>query len=165
MEAGNRPRQQPAWAQPLWQFFRPFLSQAEKGAIVGLIEEMERLTTAEIHVHVAGSRGKQDVLEAAKEKFVQLGLYNTKGRNGVLVYICRPDRRFAVWGDEGAHAKAGQRLWDTAVGILGEHFSRRRYADGLLACVREVGLQLARHFPRQGPDSGTNDLTDEVSFS
>jgi len=160
VEAGRHP---PAWTRPWRRLFWPFLTRKDKDRIAAAIAEMESLTTGEIHVHVTGPAGK-DILEAAREKFLELGLDGTAGRNGVLILISDLDHRFAIWGDEGIHAKAGPPLWERAREALLLHFAERRHAEGIEACVREVGRELALHFPRAGPED-VNELPDEVSGS
>lgn len=123
---------------------------------------MEAKTTGEIHVHVMGRAGGRDMLDLAQDKFRELGLDKTRDRDGVLILVSELDHRFAIWADEGIHAKAGQETWDQAAALLGKHFREGRYAEGLEACVREVGSKLALHFPQtQGPDP--NELPDSVS--
>ena len=160
MAAGKHPS---AWSRPWRRLLRPFLGEEEKHRIASATEEMERRTTGEIHVHAAGWAGNADVLDLAQRKFLELGLDKTAGRNGVLILIFHLDHRFAIWGDEGIHAKAGQPLWESAAKTLREHFAERRYAEGIEACVRAVGLELAAYFPKNGPDPGRNQLPNEVT--
>ncbi|MBI3554550.1 MAG: TPM domain-containing protein [Elusimicrobia bacterium] len=144
--------------------FRHFLTDDERKRIAAEIALLEAKTAGEIHVHVIGRAGKGDALELAKRTFFKLGLEKTDGRNGVLILISHLDHRFAIYGDEGIHARAGQKLWDKAAKTLTEHFAARRYPEGIEACVREVGQELARHFPKtDGP--GKNQLSNEVTES
>ena len=140
---------------------RPFLPRADKGRITAAVAEAERHTSGEIHVHVAAHVGGKDILAAARKRFALLRLHRTRHRNGVLILVAYRDRRFAILGDEGLHAKAGQDLWERGRAVLESAFAAGRYAEGIEACVREVGAELARHFPADGP--GRNQLPNEVS--
>jgi uncharacterized membrane protein len=80
-----------------------------------------------------------------------------------LILVTHLDHKFAIWGDEGIHAKAGQPLWDRAAKALTEHFKARRYPEGIEACVREVGKELARHFPKKDGGPAKNQLTNDVT--
>ena len=161
MAAGKHPA---AWSRFFRRMWRPFLDKEEKRRIAGIIAEMETRTTGEIHVHVVGRCRGNDILELAKKKFLELGLDKTAGRTGVLILISHLDHRFAVWGDEGIHAKAGSPLWERAKKTLLDHFAERRYAEGIEACVREAGRELAAHFPKkEGP--GRDQLSNEVTES
>lgn len=160
MAAGKHP---PAWSRFLRRLWRPFLTAEEKARIARAIAEAESRTTGEIRVHVSGRLRGADPLEAAAAKFAALGLHKTRGRNGVLILISDLDHRFAIWGDAGIHGKAGAPLWEKAKETLRSHFAQRRYAEGIEACVREVGRELALHFPKDGPGPGRNELSNEVS--
>lgn len=151
-----------SWTRPLRRLVRPFLTKAEMKRVAAVIAEMEARTTGEIHVHVSARLEGGDALEAAQRKFSALGLDKTRGRNGVLILISHLDHRFAIWGDEAVHAKAGQALWEKARQTLISHFAERRYPEGIEACVRAVGEELAAHFPKaSGPSA--NELSDEVT--
>ncbi|HEY6895957.1 MAG TPA: TPM domain-containing protein [Rhodocyclaceae bacterium] len=151
-----------AWPRFLRRLWRPFLNKAEKAHIVAAIAEQERHTTGEIHVHVVAWAGRGDILALAQRKFAALGLQQCAERNGVLILVSHMDHRFAIWGDEGVHAKAGQTLWAQAEKVLLAEFAQRRYAAGIESAVREIGGALARLFPKaSGP--GANRLSNEIS--
>jgi uncharacterized membrane protein YgcG len=144
--------------------WNPFLKRGEREKISAVIGEAERLTTGEIHVHILNWAPDGDLLHEARRVFHGLGMHQTKHRNAVLILVSHSDRRFAIWGDEGMHSKAGQPLWDSAKETLAKHFKERKYAAGIEACVREVGRELAKHFPKEdGP--GRNDVPNEVTES
>ena len=154
-----------AWSRFFRRWRRPFLTGEDKARIAKVIAEMESRTTGEIHVHVTTAPGKGDLLELARRKFLELGLEKTDERNGVLILVSHLEHRFAIWGDEAVHARAGQPLWDRAGEVLLDEFVRRRYAQGLEACVREVGRTLQALFPKRGSEPGKNQLPDEVGES
>lgn len=151
-----------ALTRPIRRLFRPFLTEGELGAVADAIAAAEKGTTGEIRVHVVGALGGLDPLEAAKRAFASLGMEKTRARNGVIVLVSHLDHRFAIWGDEGIHAKAGQQLWDRAARALESGLRAGRPAGALEACVREVGAALALHFPR-GAGDDPNELPDDVS--
>lgn len=148
--------------RPWRRLFNPFLSRAEKDAIARAVAKAEEGTTGEIRVHVVGSLDGVEPLDAARAAFARLGLAETRARNAVLVLVSHLDHRFAIWGDEGIHAKAGQELWDKAAAALEAGLKAGRPAEGLIACVGEVGAALARHFPR-GEGENPNELPDDVT--
>lgn len=152
-----------AWLRPVQKLFKPLLTKQDKSRIAMVIEEMESQTTGEIRVHLILRAGRQDVLELAKRKFYELGLQKTAGRNGVIILVSNLDQKFAIWGDEGIHVKAGQILWDRAKKALLDHFVEGRYGDGIEACVREVGKELAVYFPKEKLTLDPNELSNEVT--
>jgi uncharacterized membrane protein len=146
----------------IWHKIRPFLTSADKKRVAEAIGKAEQATTSEIHVHLTTMAApSKPLIETAEHVFLAQGLEKTKHRNGVLILVVTGEQRFAIWGDSGIHAKAGQHLWDRSRHALEIHFKRHRYADGLVACVEEIGRELARHFPADGAKK--RQLSDEVS--
>jgi uncharacterized membrane protein len=86
----------------------------------------------------------------------------TKGRSGILFYVAVDDRRFAIVGDAGIHAKVGDAFWVQLRDAMREAFARGDAATGLCRAIDEAGAQLATHVPR-GPDD-RNELPDEISY-
>lgn len=165
MEAGKRSPHPAAWSRFFRRLLRPFLGPADKRRVAEAIAAAELRTTGEIHVHIIDRMGKDAPLERARALFKELGLDRTDGRNGVLILIAHLDHSFAIWGDEAVHAKAGEVLWTRAAEALRSALAERRYADGVVACVEEVGRELALHFPKREPGPGRGQLPDEVSES
>ncbi|MBI5630817.1 MAG: TPM domain-containing protein [Elusimicrobia bacterium] len=149
---------------PIFRFWKPLLTRSEKDRVARVIAELEARTSGEIHVHLARRLPPgTDILALAAHKFKELGLDKTARRNGVLLLVAGADRKFAIWGDEGVHVQTGQALWDKAKEVLERHLRQGRAADGVEACLREIGGDLIRLFPKEGPDE--NEISDQVSQS
>ena len=146
MDAGSV-RRPSAWTRPLRRLVRPFLTREEQARITAAIAAQEQLTTGAITVHVV-ARAHGDAIQRAQHEFARLGLDRTPDRNGVLILVAHLDHQFAIWGDEGIVAVTDATRWDAAMRVLLTRFKLRRYADGIVACVDEVGALLARQFPR-----------------
>jgi uncharacterized membrane protein len=87
----------------------------------------------------------------------------TRHRNAVLLYLALGDRRFAVVGDEGIHARVGQGFWDTVRDGLQRDLRAGRMREGVTTAVAEIGSRLGAHFPDRPDD--VNELSDAVSLS
>jgi uncharacterized membrane protein len=144
---------------PRW--VRAFMSEADLRAVTEAIEEAERLTSAEIRVHL-DHRCPGDAMAQATAIFERLGMHQTAERHGVLIYIVVGDRKLAVIGDKGIHERVGDAYWQGLVAGVIAHLREERPRDGLVHAVREVGAVLRSHFPRRRDDR--NELTDEVSI-
>ena len=135
----------------------------DSGRVVAAIQAAERACSGEFRVSVApffwGS-----VDRAAARAFDQLGMAGTAGRNGVLIFLVPSRRRFAVRGDAGIHAKAGQAFWDDLAACLEAHFRRGDFTEGLVQAIGLAGERLAPLFPPGGA-ADRNELPDEVDFS
>jgi len=145
----------------LFHRLRPFLTLKERQRIADAIARAEGGTSGEIHVHLTSLSAPSGILGQAEKTFFTLGLDKTTRRNGVLILIATGDRRFAIWGDQGIHQKAGQPLWDKARRVLEDGLRAGKRGEAVEACVAEVGRALAEHFPADGPRA--NELPDDVT--
>lgn len=145
---------------PRWA--RGFLSVADLDAVAAAVTAAEARTAAEIRVHLDHSC-PGDPMARAVAIFERLGMHRTDLRAGVLVYVAVTDRKLAVIGDAGIHARVGQAYWDSLVARILSHLRDERPRDGLTDAVGEVGASLAAYFPRRPDDR--NELSDRVSLS
>jgi len=143
---------------PRW--VRRFMSQADLDAVARAVAEAEARTSAEIRVHL-DARCPGDPMQQAVTVFERLGMHRTAERHGVLIYVAVEDRKLAVIGDTGIHARVGEEYWRGLVAAITSHLREERPRDGLVHAVRELGEQLGQHFPRRGDD--TNELSDQLS--
>jgi uncharacterized membrane protein len=102
-------------------------------------------------------------IERAVEIFQLFGMYNTKERNGVLVYIAEKSRQFAIWGDAGIHQKVGAAFWEAEKLLLRNHLQRDEAADGLCAMIEQIGERLRTLFPADEHEDD-NELPDEIIY-
>ena len=128
-----------------------YFSQFDSDRIVSAIAEAERKSSGEIRVHVT-RRIPENLEERALRRFELLGMTNTAGRNGVLVYIAPRARQFRVLGDVAIHEKCGPEFWQEVAHGIEESFRRGEFTEGVVRCVERVGEGLARHFPRHAAD-------------
>jgi uncharacterized membrane protein len=70
----------------------------------------------------------------------------------VLLYLAVDDRKFAIVGDDGIHARVGYRLWDSVRDVLQRELRAGRMRDGVTAAVAEIGRALGAHFPPRPDD-------------
>jgi uncharacterized membrane protein len=145
---------------PRW--VRRFLTAAQLETVARAVHEAERGTAGEIRVHLDAACPGEPMARAVAV-FERLGMHRTAARLGVLIYVAIEDRKLAVIGDTGIHARLPGDYWAGLTRTLAEDFRAGRPADGLVAAVRDVGAVLRQHFPR-GPDD-RNELGDEVSLA
>jgi uncharacterized membrane protein len=84
--------------------------------------------------------------------FGHLGVWDTAGNNGVLIYLLRADRCVEIVADRGIAARVLQSEWDAVCREMEDHFRASRFAEGAEAGVRGVGRLLGKHFPNAGGD-------------
>jgi uncharacterized membrane protein len=144
-------------------------TEEDLDAIVAAVASAEAETSAEIRVHLERRlprsiiRGRRDPLARAREVFAVLGMHRTAERHGVLIYLALADRRLAIVGDEGIHARVGPEYWARVRDLMVERLRSQAPREAVVAAVREVGEALRANFPRRPDD--TNELSDEVSIA
>ena len=137
-------------------------SPEQKAQIVSAIQEAEKQTSGEIQVHIE-STCKGVVLDRAAQVFKLLKMYQTKERNGVLVYLAVVDHKFAILGDAGINAKVPSDFWESTKDLMASHFRQGKFTEGLIEGIHHAGDQLKTHFPYDHRDD-QNELSNEVSF-
>ena len=139
-----------------------FVAALDDEAIVTAIREAEARSRGEIRVHVA-EREVSDTRAHAERVFERLGMTATDERNGVLLYVAPLVRTIVVIGDRDIDARCGEAFWRAVAEAVGAEFRAGRFTEGIVAGVRAVGAELARHFPRHPGETDRNELPDGVS--
>lgn len=137
------------------------ISAEDEILITNAIALAEKNTSGEIRVHIE-TKCKIDPVEQVKKLFAKLKMYETKDRNGVLIYVALKDHKLAIWGDEGIHQKLPNNFWEDETQLMIRYFSENKIGEGLAQAIHLIGEQLKQHFPYQSND--TNELSNEVSF-
>ena len=99
----------------------------------------------------------QTARERALEAFGELGVWDTRDNNGVLIYVLLADRDVEIVADRGAGGgKVPAAEWERCCQAMEQHFRAGRFPEGALAGIAAVADVLARHAP------GTPDAGDEL---
>ena len=138
-----------------------FLNASQEQAIIEAIRQAEMLTSGEIRVHLESKCSEP--VKRAQELFHLLKMDNTKEENGILFYVSIDDKKFALVGDRGIHARVGDDFWSSVRDEVLSRFRESEFQNGLIAGIELVGHKLAAHFPWEVDD--TNELSDEISVS
>lgn len=129
--------------------------------LVGAIESAEKNTSGEIRVHVE-SVCKGDQYLRAAYVFSKLGMFNTKERNAVLIYIAVKSHKFAIIGDSGINAKTGAGFWNDIRDGMEFSFKAGEFVEGLVTAIEGIGEKLKVYFPYTNDD--VNELSNEISY-
>ena len=139
---------------------KDFLSRLEHERIVSAIREAESKTSGEIRVYIQRGKFETDPVMVAQKKFQRLGMYKTRERNAVLIFVAPRAHKFAIVGDQAIHEKCGEQFWQHIVDEMRAHFQNEKFSQALTEAINEVGKVLATHFPRTSTPS--NELPDEI---
>lgn len=148
-------------AHPAW--VHTVFADRDLDEIAAAVARAEATTTAELRVHLERHVPPgREALGRAQEVFRRLGMHKTRQRNGVLVYLALEDRKLAIVGDAGIHARVGAAYWEGVRDLMVRHFRAAAPRDAVVLAVEDLGRVLAEHFPRP-PGDDPNELTNEVS--
>ena len=117
--------------------------------IVKALSFLSRQTTGEVHVHIVSKFYQRDILGGALKVFDQYNLSRTSQRNGILIYVNRSTRKFAVISDEGIHRAVGQRYWDELTVNMKEDLLGTYFENAIALNIYALALTLKKHFPIQ----------------
>ena len=92
----------------------------------------------------------QSSRERAIELFAQLGMWDTKHNNGLLIYLLLADRAVEIVADRGIHAPVGSTEWASICRQMEAAFKQSRYEAGVVSGIQAVAQHLVRHFPSDG---------------
>ncbi len=137
------------------------LDKAEEKLISEAIGKAEDRTSGEIRIHLE-TTCQGDPYERAVEVFYQLGMNETRDKNGVLIYLATDDHKLAIIGDEGINAAVPEGFWSETLELMRVHFAVGQFAEGLIGAVEQAGEKLRHYFPFQHDDK--DELSNDISF-
>ncbi|MCP5051702.1 MAG: TPM domain-containing protein [bacterium] len=104
---------------------------------------------------------KRKVNQRAVRHFMESGVYNTKDRTGILIFISSLEHRVELLADTGINEKIPQEKWDSIVGHIIEGVKTSRLVKHLTEAIGQCGELLAEHYPIQSDDK--NELDDGIA--
>jgi len=128
------------------------------GAIEATVREAEARHAGEIRFAVETALDLPELWhgvgarERALQVFGHLGVWDTEGNNGVLIYVLVADHDVEIVADRAISQRVSQAEWDAITRQIEDEFRAGRFEQGSVVGVRAVGELLARHFPAQGGD-------------
>ena len=105
---------------------------------------------------------QKKVNERAIRHFMESGVYNTKDRTGILIFISILERRVELLADSGINEKIPQGKWQSIVDNIIKGIKKKNVTAHLIESINDCGDLLAQHFPIQPDD--VNELSDEIDI-
>ena len=105
---------------------------------------------------------KQKVNERAIRQFMESGVYNTKDRTGILIFISQLEHRVELLADKGINEKISQEKWDLILNHIIEGITSGDIVKNLSESISDCGKLLAENFPIQPDD--INELKDDIEI-
>lgn len=138
-------------------------TKEEETRITSAIQMAERGTSGEIRLFVEDFCLRDHPVERVEELFQLFGMFNTKDRNGVLIYLAEKSRHFAIWGDSGIHERVGFQFWDQEKHIMREHLQKDEAAEGVVKAIGLIGARLREYFPAD-ENIDDNELPNDIIY-
>lgn len=96
----------------------------------------------------------------ASEQFLAQNLHTTEGRTGVLIFVSLAEQRVEIIADSGIDALVPKGTWQKIVDQLTAEIGAGRAVEGFERAIKQIGDQLAAHFPPGDVDP--NELPDHL---
>ena len=142
---------------------KKYLDGEQEAAVVAAIGRAEEGNRGEVRVHLERRcRHPGGPLARAEEMFYKLGMHQTVGATGVLLYAAMEAREAAVYAGPGIHTCCPKAFWQAITAGLIEGAATDTMTEKLVSAVDEIGDLLREHVP--GEKDVGNELPDEVSF-
>ena len=78
---------------------------------------------------------EQRVYQRAIEAFLEEGIYKTKDKIGVLIFVSKLEHKVIVLGDEGISSKVSSDDWQIIVDTVVKGIKRKEIGEGLTAAI------------------------------
>jgi len=91
---------------------------------------------------------------------VESGVYNTRDRTGILIFISLMEHQVILLADSGIDEKIEQKQWQQMVDHIIAGIKSGKIADHLCKSITDCGILLEQYFPIKEDD--TNELANEI---
>lgn len=104
----------------------------------------------------------RDARQAARAAFASLGVWDTAGNSGVLLYLLLAEHRIEIVADRGYAARVGDERWQAVCDSIQRGLAAGEAEPAVLAGIAALSEIVAEHFPRDPSDRGSagNELPD-----
>jgi len=96
------------------------------------------------------ARQRRVVWHRALDRFLQLK--PTRGLTGVLIFVSLEENQAAIVADKGIASKVTPDYWDKPHALIADAMKQGKHAEGIIAAIDTMAVELATHFPRASDD-------------
>lgn len=145
---------------PPWQLQR-MLPRAAMTAIEAAIVASERRHCGQICFAIEATLTPLQLLrelsarERALQVFAELGVWDTAGNNGVLIYVLLADKDVEIVADRAIAGRVDPHCWEKICTGMERAFRTGDFGRGSLEAIAGVGALLERHYPGSGHSTNT----------
>ena len=143
-------------------FHHRLIKKSEERKIVSAIRKPGTASSGEIGFPIERKCKEGDPVARAIFIFNAIGMFDTRERTGVLIYISLKSKMFSIIGDVGINSVIPQDFWNRIKEDLSSFFSRGQITEGIIEAVNQTGKILKEHFP--ATEDNPNEQPDEISY-
>ncbi len=142
---------------------RSWRSDTLQSAIRDRISASEQNHLGEIVVAIETRWSTDDIrrdmtsAQHARNRFSELGVWNTEHNNGVLIHISVAERAIDLIADRGIAERVDASTWQVIANELAAQCKRGAIQSGLLAAIDRVGTLLNEHYPTSASDENPDE--------
>lgn len=149
------------WLERLFWDFKPLYVTLFYGAgvvfVTGILYLLANLPGFD-RIIVPRAIIARNVHRRASLHFMEAGLFDTRDRTGILIFISLNERRVEILADKGISALVDHSEWEAILEKLIRGIKDDKLAPALAEAVTACGERLAMNFPIK--DDDTNELSD-----
>lgn len=105
---------------------------------------------------------QEKVNNRAMRYFTESGVYNTRDRTGILIFISTLEKQIQLIADSGINKKIEQSQWNEIVENIANGVKEKTLSKNLIESIDECGKLLSKHFPIKDDDE--NELPNEINI-
>ena len=134
--------------------------------IAAAITESEQRHSGQICFAVESSLGFRSVMagqsarERALELFAQLRVWDTRGNNGVLLYLLLAEHRIELVADRGFEGRVDSAQWRAACQLIEQHLHAGEPETAIVRGIAAIASLMAGEFPAIADQGNNNELPD-----
>ena len=133
-----------SWGAYLW-YVTAFFGITSFGSI-GIVFLIANIPTVDRFI-IPKTIRLQTVYNRALRHFVESGVYATKNRSGILIFVSYMEREVKILADTGISEKIAPELWNLIATDLAEGLGTEDATGAFIRAVERCGELLAEHFP------------------
>ncbi|WP_222565152.1 TPM domain-containing protein [Novilysobacter antarcticus] len=99
--------------------------------------------------------------DRARELFAQLGVWDTKNNNGVLLYLLLAEHRIELIADRGFDGRVEPAQWREACRVIEQHLQAGDPEAAITRGIEAISTLMAGAFPSIPGQRGENELPNE----
>jgi len=111
-------------------------------------------------LYVLENAAQAAVHKKTLQLFSEIGVFNTIGRNGVMILLSELEQRVVILGDKAIHEKINIEGWKAYIERIVQGIHHKNTATALLGVINDIGQVLVQHFPPTPNDK--NELPNTV---